>query len=69
MILSSVIVVGAATWLVTGPEIGGSFAFMLWDILITWLLCLVLGTYTYVTKKRAFREHQDTPPPEEESAP
>ncbi|MEV2278981.1 hypothetical protein AB0I72_25685 [Nocardiopsis sp. NPDC049922] len=53
----------------TGPEISGSFTFMLWDILITWLICLALGVYTYVTKRRAFQEHQATPPPGEESAP
>ncbi|MEV2278541.1 hypothetical protein AB0I72_23440 [Nocardiopsis sp. NPDC049922] len=69
VILSGVLVVGAATWLVTGPEIDGSFVFMLWDILITWLICLVVGIYTYVTKRRAFRERQATPPPAEESAP
>ncbi|WP_199725618.1 hypothetical protein [Nocardiopsis sp. Huas11] len=60
MLISGVVVVCAAICIVVEPDVGGSFVFMAWDVLITWLICLVLGTYKYVVHRRAFREHRLT---------
>lgn len=40
LLLSAALVACSAAWIALGPDLGGVMAFLAWDVLITWLVCL-----------------------------
>jgi hypothetical protein len=69
LIVSVTIVLCAGTWIASGHPNEGGFAFVAWDMLITWLVCLGIAIYTYWKKWATYRSHQVTSSAEEKPAP
>ncbi|MGW5880009.1 hypothetical protein ACWFMI_26015 [Nocardiopsis terrae] len=71
LIVSAVVTVLGALWLVHGRNVSGWWAFGAWDLFVTWLICLVLAAYAYVQGwVLYFQDRKDTgdgppgPPPD-----
>lgn len=62
LLVSVVLVVAASLWLVHGREIDGHSAFVAWDVLITWSVCLVLAIFDYCRKWVAHRHRRAASP-------